>query len=326
MTAIDGALQPVAAQQVATALERLARPTGPDDERSFRQRMADALVHLASGTVPTPNQPRADAPHPAGQAPAASPPTQARVLLLTTGAALCDLDGADPSWLDGHGPVSSATARQICCDAEIRLVTLDGSGQPLDVGRAQRLPNAAQRAAVTARDRGCVGCRAPARACQVHHIRFWARDRGSDRPREPVPAVRVVPHQGAQLRMDGREDRCCQLRSATARYHCVDAEGRTSLTTSLLIGDADIVSTSSSRVQADGTHGRAGWSPFDLRRPTSARSAHGPAPPRLPARVRRRRRRAPARARARSPRRRRSSPRATTTGPAASRACSPASG
>lgn len=47
---------------------------------------------------------------------------------------------------------------------------------PLAVGRAARTATPAQRRAAAARDRGCVipGCRIPAEACQVHHVREWA--------------------------------------------------------------------------------------------------------------------------------------------------------
>jgi hypothetical protein len=43
MYAIDGILDPAAGAMVRTALESLARPLGPDDERNHKQRMADAL-------------------------------------------------------------------------------------------------------------------------------------------------------------------------------------------------------------------------------------------------------------------------------------------
>jgi hypothetical protein len=103
----------------------------------------------------------------------------AQVLLVTTVEALHGEADAEPSWLDGHGPVGTATARQICCDAQLRVVVIDEDGQPLKVGRRHYRPNDAQRAAVIARDRTRVGCGAPAALSQRHHVAYWDRDRGS---------------------------------------------------------------------------------------------------------------------------------------------------
>jgi NAD-dependent dihydropyrimidine dehydrogenase PreA subunit len=97
----------------------------------------------------------------------------AQVLLVTSPQALHDTPGAQPSHLDGVGAVCNATARQVCCDAQITTVAITRNGTILDVGRTRREPSARQRAAVIARDRGCVGCGAPVARCQVHHIRWW---------------------------------------------------------------------------------------------------------------------------------------------------------
>ncbi|MGH3665418.1 MAG: HNH endonuclease, partial [Egibacteraceae bacterium] len=43
-----------------------------------------------------------------------------------------------------------------------------------------RDPTPAQRKAVIARDRHCVGCGAAASACQIHHIRHWGRGGRTD--------------------------------------------------------------------------------------------------------------------------------------------------
>ena len=60
MYAIDGLLDPVSGATFKTALESLAKRLGPDDERSHRQRMADATGELANhamdqGTLPRRN-------------------------------------------------------------------------------------------------------------------------------------------------------------------------------------------------------------------------------------------------------------------------------
>jgi HNH endonuclease len=54
--------------------------------------------------------------------------------------------------------------------------TLGGApSQPLEVGRATRVIQAAQRAALAVRDRGCVftGCTRPLAWCDAHHLRHW---------------------------------------------------------------------------------------------------------------------------------------------------------
>jgi hypothetical protein len=47
--------------------------------------------------------------------------------------------------------------------------------QPLDVGRATRVIQPAQRAALTVRDGGCVfpGCDRPLAWCEAHHLQHW---------------------------------------------------------------------------------------------------------------------------------------------------------
>ena len=73
-----------------------------------------------------------------------------------------------------NGPaIASHTARRLCCDARIRpLVHRDG--QPLDLGRAHRLVNRAQRRALRFRDGpGCAFPGCTARHVDAHHLVFW---------------------------------------------------------------------------------------------------------------------------------------------------------
>ena len=75
------------------------------------------------------------------------------------------------------GPISPTIIRTLACDADLLPVVLGGTGQVLDVGRAQRLFPARLRRAVTARDGGCAapGCTMPAPWTEVHHIQWWTR-------------------------------------------------------------------------------------------------------------------------------------------------------
>ena len=77
----------------------------------------------------------------------------------------------------GVGGVSLAdgTLRLLDCDAHIRALIIDDLGQPLDVGRSRRLITPTIRAAMWARDGGCVfpGCDAPPAWCDGHHLHHW---------------------------------------------------------------------------------------------------------------------------------------------------------
>ncbi|WP_179254594.1 HNH endonuclease signature motif containing protein [Enemella evansiae] len=74
------------------------------------------------------------------------------------------------------GPMSAQQLRLLACDAEIIPMVLGGFGVPLDVGQLHRFFDGELRAALVARDAGCIfpGCDQPARRCDAHHIRpFW---------------------------------------------------------------------------------------------------------------------------------------------------------
>jgi NAD-dependent dihydropyrimidine dehydrogenase PreA subunit len=153
--------------KIGAMVEALARPVSAEDARTPEQRRFDALVvmaerYLAEGSLP---EVAAQQPH---------------VILTGTHDRLHGVDDAPPFRLDGFGTVSDEVAQMICCDAEVTLVQTDGAGQPLRIGRATRTPTRAQRRAVIGRDRGCVGCGAPAARCQVHHIRWWRRGGRTD--------------------------------------------------------------------------------------------------------------------------------------------------
>ena len=87
----------------------------------------------------------------------------------------------------GHGrlqasqvAVSIETVERLACTQGTLRVVFDAHGQPLDVGREQRLFTARQRIALAERDGGCrwPGCERPPSWCEAHHIEHWARDRG----------------------------------------------------------------------------------------------------------------------------------------------------
>jgi NAD-dependent dihydropyrimidine dehydrogenase PreA subunit len=158
-------LDPVGGATLIAGLDALSRRTDKDDDRSFPQRQADALVWLAQRALDA-----GDLPQVAVQRP--------HVILITTAETLDGEPGAPPAQLDDVGPVSTATAQMLCCDAETTPVYMTRNHEVLDAGRTRKQPTRAQRMAVIARDKRCVGCGAPAARCQVHHVRWWIRDLG----------------------------------------------------------------------------------------------------------------------------------------------------
>lgn len=76
------------------------------------------------------------------------------------------------------GPVSSATAELISCDASLQTVIVDHNHAPLDLGRTERLFPPQLRKALAARDHGCAfpGCGAPVSWTDAHHITWWSNN------------------------------------------------------------------------------------------------------------------------------------------------------
>lgn len=174
-------LAPLHAAQLRHALNALAAPspgntccddthhrhvgeaTGERDERTPGKRRADALMLLitrAAGMVD------ADPETPvSGQAKLVVTIDYETLVGQIRGFGVTE-DGVA---LDPH------LVRQIACDADILPMVLGGEGQPLDVGRRQRLVKGSLRAAVVQRDRHCTypGCGRPPSWCQVHHVVPW---------------------------------------------------------------------------------------------------------------------------------------------------------
>lgn len=87
--------------------------------------------------------------------------------------AILEDDGAAlPAWL----------AAQHACSTGTTTCTFDGLGNPLDVGREQRLFTPKQRIALANRDGGCRwrGCDRPASYCESHHIDPYAQGGRTD--------------------------------------------------------------------------------------------------------------------------------------------------
>jgi Domain of unknown function (DUF222)/HNH endonuclease len=148
---------------IAAVVDAKAKPLTGDDDRSAGQRQAEALAD-ACGYVLDHGDTNV-LPDCGGHRP------HVNVLIR-----LEDLENrARAAALDFGGPVSPESLRMLCCDAKAAPIVLNGTGQPLDVGRSTRVVPDGLRRAVAARDRGCAhpGCGRPVSWTECHHIVPW---------------------------------------------------------------------------------------------------------------------------------------------------------
>src|SRR5665648_384182 len=184
-TRISGQLDRMAGHRLRLALEAASGRPGVDDDRTSEQRRADALGAIAEKVLSLPDT---------GSG-AAVRPHISFVMTERTWAGLRALRGVaaasgegaaaaaavPPVTLEDGTPVPISEVAQALCDCELTRVVMGAGSEPLDLGRTQRTYTGAQRRAVIARDGGCAwpSCDRPARWCEVHHIRWWDRDRGA---------------------------------------------------------------------------------------------------------------------------------------------------
>ncbi|MGV8895909.1 MAG: DUF222 domain-containing protein [Rhodoglobus sp.] len=77
-------------------------------------------------------------------------------------------------------PVSLATVERNACANGTLQISFDEDGNPLNLGREQRLFSPRQRLVLASRDGGCrfPGCDRPPSWTEAHHLDHWKRDRG----------------------------------------------------------------------------------------------------------------------------------------------------
>jgi Domain of unknown function (DUF222)/HNH endonuclease len=208
MVAVDGLLEPEAGQTLLAALEPLARPADAQDGRSGAQRNADALCELARRQLEGGRLPQTGGVRPqllvtvdldsllgrpgglGGEVGWAGPldPEACRRLacdgavtrVLVTRHPGHHHPGHDPSGTPPPEPqdpsgMDGLAARLWAALAKLPPTLGGAPTQPLEVGRATRVIQAAQRAALAVRDGGCVfsGCTRPLAWCDAHHLRHW---------------------------------------------------------------------------------------------------------------------------------------------------------
>src|SRR6266513_1332921 len=163
MYRLDAWLDPVGGAAIKAAIESLSKPLGAADQRSAKQRRADALVEamhhaMSVGTLPRRNGVR---PH---------------ISVNTTIEGLQGELGAAASHLESGMPISSQTVQRLACDGTLHRI-LKADSQVIDVGRATRAVSPSQWRALKARHRTCSapGCDRPLNWTSPHHIEFWAR-------------------------------------------------------------------------------------------------------------------------------------------------------
>ena len=156
MYKLFGKFDPVAGARVETALaaaaRKLRRAEDPNNRATVPQRFADALELLVTRD--------------------GSGKTQSTTLLV-----IADYDTvagqlAGAQLADGT-PLAAGELVRLALEAKILPALFATDGQPLWLGREYRDANDAQRIALAARDRGCVGCGAGNSFCQPHHIVYW---------------------------------------------------------------------------------------------------------------------------------------------------------
>ena len=163
MFVLNAELDPIAGARIATALtaqeRKIWHAEDPNNRATPQQRMADALTEAicqpagsGGGSVGTDLLVIADYDTIAGQL-------------------------GNPRLADGT-PIPADELHKLAVTANILPSIFDAKTQKMWLGHRQRTASQAQRIALTARDRGCVGCGANALWCRAHHVKYW-RDGGT---------------------------------------------------------------------------------------------------------------------------------------------------
>ena len=156
MYKLFGLFDPVAGARIETALtaaaKKLRRVEDPANRATVPQRYADALELLATGNG------------------AAGNPNTTLLVIAEYDAIAGQVAGAHLA--DGT-PVIADELVKLAVGAKVVPAVFDTPGRPLWLGRASRDANAAQRIALAARDRHCIGCGARHNICEPHHVVHW---------------------------------------------------------------------------------------------------------------------------------------------------------
>ena len=154
---VAGTLTPEVGKKLEAALDAAAQPSGPEDDRSLRQRRHDALGTIADTFLAQTQPSFSGAP---------------RTVIVTI-----DLDTLEgrlrQAWITTPwGSISPETARRLACDAELIPMVLGGKGEVLDIGHADHAFTTAHRRAAYLRDGGTrVPSKSRGARREVQHLR-----------------------------------------------------------------------------------------------------------------------------------------------------------
>ena len=107
----------------------------------------------------------------------------------------------NPAELHGYGPLPANLARKLAADADWQRFIQDPiTGEPQDLGRTRRHPDAALRRWIIARDKTCLfpECYRPAKDCEPDHNPAWQHGGGTDKDTlsQLCPKHHKVHHHG----------------------------------------------------------------------------------------------------------------------------------
>ncbi len=163
MFVLSAEFDQITGARIATALtakeRQLWHNEDPKARRSPQQRMADALAELICET--------------------GADKSQGTDLLVIADFDVCKQELVNARLADGS-PIPISELQRLVCDANILPSIFNTKSQDLWLGRSRRTASAAQRAALTARDQGCIGCRANPLWCRAHHIIWWSHNGPTD--------------------------------------------------------------------------------------------------------------------------------------------------
>ena len=183
MVILYAELDRLAGERVKAALHDLSDRLFREDfraesDRSHDQRNADALVALITQR-PVSSESTSDDEVQDGNSECNGILPQATTLIVSVDYDTLSGQLKNAGLIDGT-PIDVDDLRHIACDAGLVPAIFAANGQPLYLGRKQRAVTSAQKLALIARDKQCVGCGMRASACDAHHIIWWDYDGPTD--------------------------------------------------------------------------------------------------------------------------------------------------
>ena len=155
MYKLDAVLDREGGMALKTALEALTKQLGPTDDRTPKQRRADALKEIVFHALDQGTLPRRHGVRP-------------HLSVHTT------VEGLKGELSDGM-PIPRKSVQRLACDSVMHRV-VKAESRVIDVGRAKRSAQPAQWRALKARHRTCAGpgCERPLGWTSAHHVEFWS--------------------------------------------------------------------------------------------------------------------------------------------------------